>query len=108
MDLETARSEPVDGSKCIWCKQEPSDDVTLHAIDTGESVCDSCMGDMRAFKRKIVFQVYTSVQIEQSDRREISETAYRAGREKMDELGYTGKDHGPSTSNAESGYTEVD
>lgn len=43
-----ARSTHVE-SGCVWCKQPVDDDAVR--LDTGEAICDACLGDCREWKR---------------------------------------------------------
>ena len=103
-------SEPnysfVEPPACVWCKEDPADDVDTVKLGTGEVVCHPCLEDMRAWKRPIHFSVLTSTWIEQEDREAISNAAYIAGREVMRGLGYSGEDLGYRVSNAAVGVVE--
>ena len=107
MKKEQARAELVGSDKCVWCKKTPDEDIETVYLETGEIICEPCLGDCRQWNRTIIFQTVISTQLPAEDRREVSKAAYNAGREKLDELGYHGDDH-HSVSNAEDGYGEID
>lgn len=45
------RTEPVDADRCLWCKHTVDEDRI--GLDTGESLCPECAGDLREFKRTV-------------------------------------------------------
>lgn len=91
----------------MWCKNEPSDGVELHDIDTGESICENCLKDVRRFKREVDFSVLLSTRIPEELRREVSKAAYEAGEEVFKGSEWELATHSVVTSNAK-GRNEED
>lgn len=69
-DQDAARTEPVDDSRCLWCKHKPADDVEMYHIEeTGEAVCEHCLGDAREFKRFKLTELFVADGLEPATRR---------------------------------------
>jgi hypothetical protein len=90
----------VEPPACVWCKEDPAEEVDTIKLGTGEVVCRPCLEDMRSWKRPIHFTVLTSTWIEEQDREAISNAAYVAGSEEMRDRGYSGENLGHRLSNA--------
>jgi len=58
-DDDRARTELVDEGRCVWCKYHMDDwdeDTAIGArLDTGEVVCETCLRDIRRYKRSRTF-----------------------------------------------------
>lgn len=65
-DTEAARTTRVDPDKCVWCKQPTSEDAT--PLGTGEAICESCLGDLREFKRTRYVDLLVSTGLESTTR----------------------------------------
>lgn len=49
-DAPDSRTEPVDATRCVWCKHDVTDCDTVPVGDA-ERICRECLGDLREFKR---------------------------------------------------------
>ena len=61
-----ARTTPVDRDRCLWCKHPPDDDRI--ELDTGESLCGECAGDLREFKRSVFIDFLVAASLRPSVR----------------------------------------
>lgn len=64
---DDARTDPVDSDVCVWCKcaHEDTDTTTL---ETGERICENCLGDLREWKRTRFADILVAPSLEQSIR----------------------------------------
>lgn len=63
---DDARSTPVNGDRCLWCKCSPVENPTRLA--SGEILCGACLGDLREWKRTRYVDLLVSSSLQPSTR----------------------------------------
>lgn len=64
---EQARSDRVPGTTCIWCKGD-LDGTPNERLTTGERICETCVQDLREWKRTRFADILVAPSLEESIR----------------------------------------
>mgnify|MGYP000429756961 CR=1 FL=1 len=105
-DTEDARETTVDAERCVMCKyprDEWADKTVGVSVGADETLCSSCLKDLRMWKRARTFLLLIHDGFEGTDYEEVFDRHYANLMDDLRELSSDATDYGTTRSNATTG-----